>query len=219
MGTISAPLSLSTSASVIAPMPKSLGQIHTINRSLAIDQDYTDRPFIVESSQELTSQLGHMIRSGQTFKLVGIDMALKGFPNNEESGIGGQISGRIAFYSPTRGRVSAWKSAYWAVRNAMKLNGIKPNKMYDFRVPMMPTAEYENGNSVRNIASADGVSGQFCLTNPVSPLDKGVFPIHNQQLNPKVISQSQLEDSFTSGFGLYDVNSSAPSASSSFPSQ
>lgn len=193
-------------------MSKELGQIHTVNRSLSIDQDYTGRPFLVDASSELTNQLGHMIRSGCTYKLVGIDLALEAFPSPGENGVGGQVAGRISYYSPTKGRVSAWKSAYWAVRNAMKFNGIKPNKMYDFRTPMMPTQAYENGSGFLNVASPTGSNqSEFCLTNPISATDRGIFDIHNQQLNPKVISTQQLEDSFTTGFGLVDIIGSNPS--------
>ena len=194
-------------------MSKELGQIHTVNRSLSIDSNYTGRPFLVDASMELTSQLGHMVRSGCTYKLVGIDLALEGYPSpDQEDGVGGQVSGRISYYSPTKGRVSAWKSAYNAVRSAMKFNGIKPNKMYDFRTPMMPTGSYENGAGFLNAASPTGVNGsEFCLTQPVASDDRGIFEIHNEQLNPKVISNQQIEDSFTTGFGLVDIIGSNPS--------
>lgn len=189
-------------------MAKQLGQIHTVNRSLSIDDGYTGRPFIVDMSQELTSQLSHMVRSGCSYKLVGIDMALKGFDLESPPEHGGQVTGRIAFYSPTRGRVAAWKSAYYAVRKAMKLNGInRTNKLYDFRVPMMPTGEYENGNSMVNIASPDGTFSQFVLVNGDPAGDKDVFDTWNRGLAPVAV-----DTNFTEGFGLFaNADSGSPS--------
>ena len=55
-------------------MPKSLGQIHTVNFSKTVNASGDIKN--CDISGELTSQLSKMVRQGQNFKVVGIDMAM-----------------------------------------------------------------------------------------------------------------------------------------------
>ena len=77
-------------------MAKSLGQLHTVNKLLTVTG--SNQQFDIDFSGELTKQLQRMIRQGQFYKLVGIDMSMT---TVGETG-GGQVSGYIRYYAPTR---------------------------------------------------------------------------------------------------------------------
>ena len=136
-------------------MAKSLGQIHTANMSQQVtasgDVAIIDLPGI------LTNQLQHMVRQGQYFKVVGIDMTC-----SDLVGAQGEVAvaGVLRYYAPTQGRCAAYKNAYRAVREGMKLQGInvRGNRHYDFRVPMGATSGYLNGADFLNRATIDAVS-------------------------------------------------------------
>lgn len=182
-------------------MAKSLGQIHTVNYSFgpSVQQGHK---FIVDCAGELTSQLNHMVRMGNSFKCVGIDMTLQ----DEVEGAGGQaVNGVIRYYAPTRGRVLAIRDAFHAVMKGMQNKGIDPrsNLNYDFRPILNPPADYENGDSVKNIASIqydydNQIWKPLCLDN--NPGWQTIFDTWNAQLEPR---QGQVGDpTFSTGYNI-----------------
>ena len=76
---------------------KELGQIHTVNHSFVFDGDNDLGQ--IDLSGLLTAQLQRMIRRGQYFKMVGIDMTLTDFGGGDA---GGQVSGYLDYFAPTR---------------------------------------------------------------------------------------------------------------------
>lgn len=187
-------------------MAKSLGMIHTVNKLLRLDATSTiDRPYLIDAPQELSEQLQRMIRSGQTFKLVGVDIGLgDDYFATEDAGA---VSGHIEYYTPTKGRIGAWKQGYNAVRTAMKLNGIRPNKLYDFRVPITNPNTVVNPNEFINMASLDGTLGAIYLEGAaVEPTDRSLFEIHNDNL--AVVANAP---NFNTGMGIYDTVAGTPS--------
>ena len=175
-------------------MAKSLGQIHTANLSVNVntvgDKALVDLPGI------LTNQLQHMVRQGQFFKVVGIDMTCADL-------VGAQgevaVSGVIRYYAPTQGRCAAYKNAYRAVREGMKLQGInvRGNKHYDFRVPMSIPSVYVNGTDFKNQATIDGTNSLTLDDSAASPTDE-VFTVYNSNIQPAQTSAV----AFGTGFGL-----------------
>lgn len=175
-------------------MAKSLGQIHTANVAATVsnagDKVLVDLPGI------LTNKLQTMVRQGQYFKVVGIDMTCQ-----DLVGAAGEVavSGVINYYAPTRGRVAGYKNAYRAVRRAMKLQGIniRGNQHYDFRVPLGDTATYVNGGTFLNQATHDGTN-QLTLDATAASATDQVFTVYNANIQP---SQSAAVN-FSEGFGF-----------------
>lgn len=167
-------------------MAKSLGQIHTVNLELQNDGEAQPK-FICDTAGELTTQLSHMVRMGNSFKCVGIDMSLIDY----STGDGGQsVSGRIRYYAPTRGRVLAIRDAWHAVRKAMDVKGINPrsNQNYDFRPILRPPETYENGGDVKNIATIqfdydNRIWKPLCIDD--NPGWQTIFDTWNAQLEPR----------------------------------
>ncbi len=182
-------------------MAKSLGQIHTVN----IFDEITTAPGArtnIDLPGELTTQLQRMIRAGQYFKLVGIDMNL----SSATTLGGGQISGYFRYFAPTRGRCEAFKTAYNAMRQAMKLQGInmRTNKQYDFRVPLNDHSDTRN--PFANQASLDGTNG-LILGEPIGTYTEpvSVFEVYNESVNP--VDAAAAGDLFSAGWNTMGVQS------------
>lgn len=176
-------------------MAKQLGQIHTVNISETVntggDKILVDLPGI------LTNQLQHMVRQGQFFKVVGIDMTCA-----DLTGVQGEVavSGVIRYYAPTQGRCAAYKNAFKAVKSGMALQGInmRGNRHYDFRVPMGLTTGYVNGTDFKNQATIDG-SNMLTLDDSAGSTTDEVFTVWNSNVQPE---QGATGVAFSSGFGL-----------------
>lgn len=156
-------------------MAKSLGMIHTVNTSHTFSssgqRDNIDLP------GKLTEQLNRMVRCGNYFKLVGIDMRLDAVGTLG----GGQITGYLRYYAPTKGRCAAFREAFQAMKNVMKMQGINTwtNPLYDFRVPLND-AEIQGGN-FKNQATLDGDRG---LSLNDSNASSSVFGVYNESVRP-----------------------------------
>ena len=124
------------------------------------------------------------------------------------SGGGGQISGELRYYAPTRGRCQAYKNAYRAVRKGMELQGvnIRGNRNYDFRVPIDKISDYANGLTFFNQATIDGSNG-LSLTGATSG-DDDIFDVYNDNIQPRQTTPV----TFDAGFGL----PGAPGAATDF---
>ncbi len=184
---------------------KNLGQIHTCNYSLGPITSDSDK-FLLDLPQELSSQLNRMIRQSHYFKVVGIDM------NVTDASIGdagGQITGWLKYYAPTKGRCRAWNNAFKAMKTAMKLQGISTtaNTQYDFRTVLQPLAEFNNGTDIKNVASLTG-SNELVLSSPDSgtPENTKVFDVYNAGVKPQQFQDATID--FTSGFNTMGVQSS-----------
>lgn len=178
-------------------MPKSLGQIHTV--------DFTHSPVLLapgsrllcDTSRGLTEQLQTMVRWGSIFKCVGIDMAV----SSAAAGGGVSVSGQLRYYAPTRGRVAACKEGFKAVKRGMKLQGIniRGNRQYDFRAPLAPSHTYlsiqPGAGTYGTEATIDG-SGALAMSHTTA--DRGLFEVYNSNISPEAIGAP----SFSSGFGL-----------------
>lgn len=156
-------------------MAKSLGQIHNVNKNFTISAGSEHR---VDLPAELTSQLQRMVRAGNFFKLVGMDLTLDNFPGTTTSGT---VSGRMLYYAPTRGRCAAFRGAFKAMANVMKLQGIsmRDNPLYDFTLPLNDVGNL--GDPHKNQATLDGVGG-LSLTH--SNEAYSVFGVHNASVRP-----------------------------------
>ncbi len=134
---------------------KELGQIHTVNFYNQLDPDTSTSLYCnYDVSGELSAQLQRMVRQGNFFKLVGIDMSL----STVGTVGGGQITGFIRYFAPTKGRCAAYRGAFDAMRTAMNLQGInmRDNEMYDFRVGFNGYGALYDGATITNQATLDG---------------------------------------------------------------
>ncbi len=175
-------------------MAKSLGQIHTVNQTATLPAGETG-PFNllgIDLPGELTRQLQRNIRCGNYFKTVGIDITM------DTSGTtgGGEVSGVIRYYAPTRGRCNAFKGAFKAMADMMKLQGIsmRDNELYDFRVPL--NESYDSYGSFPNHATLDGVEGLALFHG--SQAGASVFDVHNRSQQPQY--EGTAGDLFQPGF-------------------
>jgi len=174
-------------------MPKELGQIHTVNKSLEfLTSQETTTPFVVgdiDLPGELTEQLQRMIRAGQYFKTVGIDMSLDLNSNLGESAV---VSGFIRYYAPTRGRCEAFRGAFKAMADQMSIQGIsmRDNRLYDFKAPINETAS----TAFRNQATLDGANG-LALNNTTNP-GAGIFQVHNASVRPVYEGTNVFDEGF-----------------------
>lgn len=172
-------------------MPKQLGQIHTVNHRLPFND--TNDPGLIDLSGELSAQLQHMVRQGNMFKVVGIDMTVTDFGGNT-GGI--TVSGFLDYYAPTKGRCKAYRDAFKAMANAMKSQGInmRDNKLYDFRVSFSNPNDYPASQQLLNSAILDSAN-VLCLSNAAAP-EASVFGVHNEQIQPVTAGVP----TFTTGF-------------------
>ncbi len=174
-------------------MPKELGQIHTVSKSLIFNTSQeTTTPFVVgdiDLPGELTEQLQRMIRAGQYFKTVGIDMTLDLAGNLNESAV---VSGFIRYYAPTRGRCEAFRGAFKAMADQMSMQGIsmRDNALYDFKVPL----NNEAAAGFRNQATLDGTNG-LALNNVSNP-GAGIFEVHNASVRPVYEGTNVFDEGF-----------------------
>ncbi len=159
---------------------KELGQIHTVNYRQAIADGTTFPANIVnvDLPGQLTEQLQTMVRCGTYHKVVGIDMTL----DTRGTTGGGQITGRIRYFAPTRGRCEAFRSAFKAMKEQMKNQGIntRTNPLYDFRAPLNNFL-HESGE-FPNQATLDGQSG-LALRHD-SRAGASIFGVHNETVRP-----------------------------------
>lgn len=172
-------------------MAKSLGQIHNVN-TRAGPFTATNQRWNIDLPGELTEQLQRMVRAGTFHKLVGLDMTA------EFTGLASQaatVSGRIRYFTPTRGRCEAFRQAFKSMAEVMKSQGVsmRDNKMYDFRVPLTDDATL---NTFKNQATLDGSAG-LALVHGATP-GASVFGVHNEGIQP--VSTTSAGNLFTSGF-------------------
>ena len=179
-------------------MAKSLGQIHTTN--FILDANDVADTYLLDLPGQLCDQLQTMVRQGQYFKVVGIDMNVTDISGAQSEGF---VSGRLKYYAPTRGRCEAYKQAFRAVQRGMKLQGvnIRGNRNYDFRVAPEPLSNYTNGSSFVNVATVNGVDA-LVLTG-AGGSDIECFGNYNANIQP---SQSGAP-TFNPGFGLPGIGS------------
>jgi len=175
-------------------MAKELGQIHTVNYDETVAA--AGNVVLMDLPGQLTNNLQRMVRQGQYFKVVGIDMTCR-----DLVGVQGEVavSGILRYYAPTEGRCNAYKNAYRAVRKGMELQGIniRGNKHYDFRVPMGLISGYTNGADFLNQATIDGTN-QLTLDSSAASSTDEIFTTYNINIQP----DQTAAVAFSSGFGL-----------------
>ena len=174
-------------------MAKSLGQIHTCN--FVTGSSVQDDVYLIDLPSLLSDQLQTMVRQGQYFKVVGIDMNVVDNAGNLAEG---SVTGELRYYAPTRGRCEAYKNAYRAVRKGMELQGInvRGNRNYDFRVPIGPFSRYVNSAAFLNAATIDGTN-ELCLFG-ASQNNDDIYEVYNKNIQPSQTGSV----SFDPGFGL-----------------
>ena len=156
-------------------MAKSLGQIHVVNEQFPVAA--AGEKYNIDLPGRLTSQLQRMVRCGTYQKVVGIDITL----DTQGTLGGGQISGNILYYAPTRGRCAAFRGAFKSMADVMKTQGIsmRDNELYDFKTPINNAAAV---NAFTNGATLDGTNA-LCLRSTVT--GASVFDVHNRSVQPQ----------------------------------
>jgi len=118
------------------------GMLHQLTYQIgtSVDPIENNHYVLFDLSRDLTLKMQNMVRQGQIFKLVGIDVGLENNPDTAA----GSVSGSFHYYTPTKGRCDAWRKAFSAVMKWRKIQGISPNFNYDFRVGIDAALDYEN---------------------------------------------------------------------------
>ncbi len=170
----------------------SLGQIHTVNYTQAVGTGGPFNAINVDLPGQLTEQLQTIIRCGTYHKVVGIDMSLDTVGTTG----GGQVTGRIRYYAPTKGRCEAFRGAFRAMKEQMKIQGVetRTNPMYDFRAPLNHLAHL-NG-AFPNQATLDGSNGLALYHSTNGGLS--IFDVHNQNVRPQYTGTNT--DLYNEGF-------------------
>jgi hypothetical protein len=172
---------------------KELGMLHSVNFSVDLVNGASE-VYHHDLSGQLTEQLQRMVRQGQYYKIAGIDVGLA--PKLSTVAASGTVTGRLKYYQPTRGRCAAYRAAFKAMAEAMKVQGItmRDNMFYDFRVPINPNSTYANATPFANGASFDGVT-ELTLAGATP---SGMFAVHNSGVQPV-----QSSATFSEGFGVF----------------
>ncbi len=162
---------------------KELGQIHTVNYRQATTgldpaADFPANFINVDLPGQLTEQLQTMVRAGTYHKVVGIDMTL----DTAGTTGGGQMTGRIRYYAPTKGRCEAFRGAFKAMKEQMHIQGVntRTNRLYDFRAPLNQLS-HTNG-VFPNRATLDGREG--LALNHTGVDGASIFGVHNRSVQP-----------------------------------
>ncbi len=174
---------------------KELGMIHTTNHMAAVTG--SGDTFNLDPAGELTSQLQRMIRHGNFFKIVGIDIGV----DTVGTVGGGQVTGNLRYFAPTRGRCAAFRGAFKAMADVMKLQGVsmRDNPMYDFRVPLNPEGSNDLENQATLTGGASANDGLFLTVDGTAVGEgHGVFEIHNRSVQPQYTGAAG--DLFQPGF-------------------
>jgi hypothetical protein len=175
---------------------KELGMLHSVNFSQNLSSTTSTVTYNHDLAGQLTEQLQRMIRQGNYFKIAGIDMGLQVADSSSTANLAATVSGNLRYYAPTRGRCEAYRGAFKAMAEAMKVQGItmRDNKFYDFRVPLRDTSLYANTVPFANGATFNGVDE--IAMNKTAP--NGVFSVHNESVQP-----IQTSATFSEGFGVF----------------
>ena len=157
---------------------KQLGQIHTSNFYLRGDGP---QKYDLDLSGVLSQQLQRLIRQGNFFKIVGIDMTISEYGGNTGGAI---VNGFLRYFAPTRGRCKAYRNAFDAMRNVMKLQGInmRDNAQYDFRVAF--DASTDGGDNTRTLATLDGDDYLAMVDTGNAGTTTGIFEVYNKSVTP-----------------------------------
>lgn len=171
------------------------GMIHTCDYNWAEVEQGAFAVF--DLSEQLTTTLQQMVRQGQIFKCVGIDIAV--LPNSTgvdyvEAGVAGVIS----YLSPTKGRCDAWRRAFFATQKWRKIQGVSPNYQYDFRLGFDAGPEIAGkldfGEPIVNQAwleyyaddSSEGsTQGLYLLNSYASESQQSIFDVWNLGIDYK----------------------------------
>lgn len=172
-------------------MAKSLGQIHNVNSTIG-GLITPGVKYNIDLPGQLTSQLQRMVRAGTFHKLVGLDITVD--PSSITPGNGVQVSGKIRYMVPTRGRCEAFRSAFRSVAEAMKTQGVtmRDNEYYDFKAPLNNSTTL---NTFENNATLDGTT-PLALVSSVA--GASIFGVHNANVQP--IGTATSRPLFSSGF-------------------
>lgn len=175
---------------------KELGMLHSVNFSQNIEATSSSVYYNHDLAGQLTEQLQRMCRQGNFYKIAGIDMGLQVAGSSSTNNLAATVSGNLRYFAPTRGRCAAYRDAFKAIAEAMKVQGIsmRDNKFYDFRVPLRDTSLYANAVPFANGATFNGVD-ELAL---VKAEPNGVFSVHNESVQPV-----QLTATFSPGFGVF----------------
>ncbi len=163
---------------------KELGMIHTANIEVPVSASGDN--LNLDPAGVLTEQLQRMVRHGNFFKVVGIDIGV----DTQGTVGGGQVSGELRYFAPTRGRCQAFRDAFKAMADVMKLQGIsmRDNRLYDFRVPLTPDTDNELASRATLNGGSNPWNGLFLTisgTSTAADTGQGVFEIHNRSVEPQ----------------------------------
>lgn len=173
---------------------KELGQIHTVSDVSVITPAHIGAiPRRYDLAAGLSDKLQRLIRQGNYFKLVGVDFSVS--PDVVGATNGGTLSGYLRYYSPTAGRCAAFRHAFKAMADQMKMQGIpmRENKNYDFRVGLTNAAI---SPVLRNQATLDGTTG---LALNALASGASVFGVYNKSVLPN-LNSTPAADLFDEGF-------------------
>lgn len=185
-------------------MPKSLGQIHTVNSN--IDPWLWDAwkgqnaCFLIDLSQQLSTQYQRNIRQMCNYKVVGIDLVAQfsDVATYEANTVVGK--GRFRFMQPSKARCDAVRAAYQQVRAQMKNQGIdiSKNKLYDFRYTPRDIENYAANPAnqpIYNLTTLNGTQALALKDNGGTAFE--ILSTYNEGVRPQEASTSGSD--FTSG--------------------
>lgn len=168
----------------------------TVGHTASVDMDGSStQKFLIDIAKELSQRYGKLIRQGQLFKIKSAGVRVYN-PNTLVQDNLLSASGRLLFYSPTKHRKDAWKSAFRAVQNLRKTHGLK-SKNYDFRVGLESSfGEVVNQAWIRDEDETLNLGG-------IDDDQNAIFSVHNAQLDN---TNASPPDERMNGFGTpYDV--------------
>ncbi len=174
---------------------KELGQIHSVSDSFLVAPVHSGTVHRREDlAGGLCDKLQRMVRQGNYFKLVGIDLSIS--PEVAGPLNGGTLTGYFRYYSPTKGRCAAFRHAFKAQADQMKMQGIpmRENAQYDFRVSL---SEQATGPTLINQTTMDGTSPLTLYTTGFA--GNSILRVYNKSVLPN-LDNTPGTDLFDEGF-------------------
>ena len=124
---------------------------------------------------------------------------------------GGQVTGEIRYYAPTKGRCEAFRNAFKTMKDTMRIQGIETwtNPLYDFKA--RATSEQiknQNNNVLNRIPNQATLNGTnaLCLHDSAH-VGSSIFGIHNKNVEPRYTDSTG--ELFSGGFDTLQSPSGA----------
>lgn len=184
--------------------------LQIVTGSINTGSGNTEPPHLMDISKLLTKRFGRLIRQGHVFRVSRINVHLLNGAG-QSFDFGAQARGTIRWFSPTKGRVKAWRYALAQHVQARKSAQAPRTGDYDFRCTLDAGGSFATSPVDGNAWFSDptayvGLVGheQFNPAGSDRTVSRGIFNTHNSMLagaGAAAVGDMGNDDLPTSSFG------------------